>query len=307
MDDSAKSSLFARKEVSPMLELGAYEWLWLNRADSFGGIADIFRQAPESLPSELAPEDGALSTGEQAVAQLAKAGIKTFGVRVHGTGDYPERLRDAEDPVELIYYQGWWDLVDAPRRVAVVGTREISDKGIRRTKKLVKMLLQRKCTIVSGLARGVDTIAHETAIESGGGTIGVAGTPLSDCDTKPNTQLQRLIATEYLLISPVPVLPYQKQEARSSRPFYQERGRTMSALAEATIIVEAGQISGTLLQAQAALRQGRKLFILNGCFDQPNVTWPAKLEAQGAIRVREFEQIVDALRVRGAGETAANR
>lgn len=149
--------------------------------------------------------------------------------------------------------------------------------------------------------------AHEAAIEAGGATIGVVGTPLSECENKPNSRLQRLIAAEHLLVSPVPVLSYVKQEERRSRLFRPEGGRTMFALAEATIIVEAGQISGTVIQAQAALQQGRRLFILNGCFDQPGVTWPARLEAQGAVWVREFEQIVDTLRKRGVGEAAANR
>ena len=65
----------------------------------------------------------------------------------------------------------------------------------------------------------------------------------------------------------------------------------MSAISEATIIVEAGETSGTLIQAKAALKQGRKLFILNNNFENPNLTWPRKFEKQGAIRVREFEDI----------------
>ena len=307
MDETAKSSVFAKPDMSPALELGAYEWLWLNRADSYAGIANLFRQAAGSLPSELASEEGARATAQQAVAQLARAGVTTFGVRVQGCGDYPERLLEAEDPVAVLYYQGWWDLIDAPRRVAVVGSREISDKGIRRTRKLVRMLVEHRCAIISGLARGVDTVAHETAIEAGGATIGVTGTPLSDCDARTDARLQRQIAAEFLLLSPVPILAWQEQEAQRPRVFYPERARTMAALADATIIVEAGQVSATLVQAQAALQLGRKLFILNGCFDQPNVTWPAKLEARGAIRVTEFEQILSTLRKRDAHAPAAHR
>ncbi len=307
MDEVAKSSVFARADLSPALELGAYEWLWLHRADSYAGIAGLFRQAAGSLPSELASDVGARATAQQAIAQLARAGVTTFGVRVQGSGDYPERLLEAEDPVPVLYYQGWWDLIDAPRRVAVVGSREVSDKGIRRTRKLVRMLVEHRCAIISGLARGVDTVAHETAIEAGGATIGVAGTPLSDCDGRADARLQRQIAAEFLLLSPVPVLAWQTQEARRHRVFYPERARTMAALADATIIVEAGQVSATLIQAQAALQLGRKLFILNGCFDQPDVTWPAKLEARGAIRVTEFEQILSTLRKRDAHAPAAHR
>jgi len=304
---SASSAGFAQEEASPLAELGAYEWLWQNRAGSYADMAALFRDAPGALPSDLAPPAEARAAGQQALAQLARAGITAFGVRIQGTWDYPRGPADAEDPVPLLYYQGWSDLFDAPRRVAVVGSREISDKGVRRTAKLVRMLVERRCTILSGLARGVDSVAHQAAIDAGGATVGVIGTPLLECDTRPDTRLQRLIAAEFLLVSPVPVLAWQKQDAQRSRLFYPERSRTMSALAEATIIVEAGQISGTLVQAQAALQQGRRLFILNGCFDQPGVTWPAKLEAQGAIRVREFEQIIDALKGRDVRADAAHR
>jgi hypothetical protein len=79
------------------------------------------------------------------------AHIDRFGVRVHGAGEYPEKLRDAAHPVELIYYQGWWDLVES-RCVAVVGSRKPSDEGIARTRRLVRELVKDDFTIVSGLA-----------------------------------------------------------------------------------------------------------------------------------------------------------
>ena len=73
--------------------------------------------------------------------------------------------------------------------------------------------------------------------------------------------------------------------------FFPERNVTMSALTEATIIVEAGETSGSLIQARAALHQNRKLFILNSCFQNPKLTWPAKFAKMGAIRVSEYEDI----------------
>ena len=84
---------------------------------------------------------------------------------MHGAGEYPEKLRDAAHPVELIYYQGWWILVES-RCVAVVGSRKPSDEGIARTRRVVRELVKDGFTIVSGLAAGVDTAAHETAISS---------------------------------------------------------------------------------------------------------------------------------------------
>ncbi|MEP7083739.1 MAG: DNA-processing protein DprA [Betaproteobacteria bacterium] len=291
----AAATYFAHKAVSPLVELGAYEWLWLNRLDSLGSYAELARSHPGALPSDFIGDTPARDTAREAIAHLARSGAGNFGIRVHGTIEYPARLLDAAEQPGLLWYQGSWDLVNAPRTVSVVGTREITEKGIRRTRKLVKLLVQHNCVVFSGLARGVNAVAHQAAIDLGGATVGIAATPISDFDPKADWRLQRQIAAEHLLISHVPVLRYQKKESRLQRTFLAERSRTMSALVSATIIVEAGEISGTIVQAQAALDQGRKLFILNSCFDKPGLTWPAKMEALGGIRVLEYEQILDAV------------
>ena len=85
---------------------------------------------------------------------------------------------------------------------------------------------------------------------------------------------------------------YKAQGAHVNRFFFPERNKTMSALSEATIIVEASETSGTLTQARAAFDQGRKLFILESNFQNPAITWPAKFEQRGAIRVREIDDIL---------------
>jgi len=146
-------------------------------------------------------------------------------------------------------------------------------------------------TVVSGLARGVDATAHTAAIQAGGKTIAVIGTPLNRSYPKENTALQEGIAQNFLLISQVPVYRYSKQDFRRNRGFFPERNKTMSALTEATVIVEAGQTSGTLIQARAALAQGRKLFILDSCFLNSALTWPHEFELKGAIRVSKYEDI----------------
>src|SRR6185312_8076967 len=117
------------------------------------------------------------------------------------------------------------------------------------------------------------------------------GTPLGFVYPRENAELQEQIATDFLLISQVPVLRYKRQAPPQNRLFFPERNVTMSALTEGTIIVEAGETSGTLIQARAALHQGRKLFILESCFERSDITWPARFAEQGAIRVREPEDI----------------
>jgi DNA processing protein len=282
---------FSRRPVLPLLELGAYEALWDQDSASFKSIAALFQAHEGAIPSDFIDAGTAMRYAEEAVAILRKAGVERFGVRVHGAGDYPQRLRDAWHPIELLYYQGRWNLVDVPRAVAVVGTRNPSADGIRRARRLVKELARDDFVVVSGLAKGVDTTAHKTAIEEGGPTIAVIGTPLSGSYPRENAGLQRYIADQHLLISQIPVIRSSKQTYRGNRLFFPERNVTMSALTEATIIVEAGETSGTLTQARAALAQKRKLFILDSCFRNPALTWPARFEQQGAIRVFEYDDI----------------
>jgi len=181
------------------------------------------------------------------------------------------------------------------RGVAVVGTRRPSTQAIARTKKLVRKLVEDKFTIVSGLAKGIDTVAHRTAIELGGSTISVIGTPLNIRYPKENAELQNQIAEDYLLISQVPVVCYDHPNPTANRIFFPERNITMSALTEATIIVEAGETSGTLVQARHALKQKKKLFILESNFHNPSLTWPHRLEKLGAVRVRDYENIQEHL------------
>jgi DNA processing protein len=148
-----------------------------------------------------------------------------------------------------------------------------------------------KFTIVSGLAAGIDTVAHQTALECGGFTIAVLGTSLSQSYPAVNRKLQTRIATDHLLISQVPVVRSNEQGPERNHIFFPERNITMSALTEATIIIEAGETSGTLTQAKAAIKQGRKLFILDSLFQDRSLTWPHRFEEQGAIRVRGYEDI----------------
>jgi DNA processing protein len=280
---------FAARAVSPLRELGAYEALWDKPDTTFKTLSEKFAARPDALPSDFVPAAKAREYADFVQRRFQEAEVMRYGVRVHGAGEYPQKLRDAAHPIELLYYQGWWDLADS-RSVAVVGTRNPTRDGIARTKKLVKALVKDDFTIVSGLAAGIDTVAHKTAIAEGGRTIAVIGTPLSEVYPRENASLQRKIASEFLVISQVPVKRYERQDYRKNRLFFPERNITMSALTEATIIVEAGETSGTLIQARAALQQGRELFILENCF-RKGLSWPQKFADKGAVRVADYDDI----------------
>ena len=280
--------------ISPRLEMGAYEALWLRDGAWFTNIAEAFAAQPDALPSDFVPRDEAVRCANEVLRVFKEAGVDRFGVRINHAGDYPEKLRHAKHPIEFLYYRGVWELTET-RSVAVVGARKPSPEGVSRAKKLARALAERGFTVVSGLASGIDTAAHEAALAAGTPTIAVIGTPLSDCYPRENRDLQERIGREHLLISQVPVLRYRQQKPPQNRFFFPERNITMSALTEATVIVEASDTSGTLTQARAALHQGRKLFILNSCFERPGLTWPTRFEKQGAFRVRDFDDLWTAL------------
>lgn len=291
----SNDEIFQDKAVSPFIELGAYESLWDRSGTTFKTIADIFREYPDSVPSDFVDEATALDYSRRVLEATKAANVRHFGVRVHNDGEYPQKLRDAEHPLEFLYYQGWWGLVERPS-VAVVGTREPTKEGISRTRKVVRCLVDRDITVVSGLASGIDTVAHTSAIEFGGQTVAVLGTPLTTVYPATNQELQKRIADEYLVISQVPVIRYSKGNPRSNRIFFPARNITMSAMTQATVIVEAGETSGTLIHARHAIKQGRQLLILESCFNR-GLSWPKKMLEKGAIRVRDEWHLSEILSV----------
>ena len=280
--------------ISPFKEMGAYEHLWSQPKTTFRSLSSKFAKIPGSVPSDFVQDEEAYKCAKIVRNRFAHANIDQFGVLVHGAGEYPQKLRDAKNPLALFYYQGWWDLA-ASKSIAVIGTRNPTKDGLARTRQVVRELVKNNLTVVSGLASGIDTMVHKTAIRENGNTFAVIGTPLSHIYPKENSELQNHLAKYQLVISQVPLMRYESQDYRFNRTFFPERNVTMSALTEATIIIEAGETSGTLLQAQAAVNQKRKLFILDSCFRNIHITWPEKYEKQGAIRVKKYDDIAEHL------------
>jgi DNA processing protein len=284
------TELFSLPPVSPALELGAYEELWVQDGQSFKTLAELFSNSVNDLPSCFVDVAAAEARAREVLQIFRQKRLADAGFVVHGTLDYPQALRDARHPVQFLYYRGDLELLSMPHRVAIVGSREASDEGVRRAKQLARQLVKDGVVVVSGLARGIDTAAHTAAIDAGGLTIGVIGTPISESYPKENETLQEQIARDFLLVSQVPVVRYSRQTPQWNRLFFPERNATMSALTQATVIVEAGETSGSLTQARAALEQGRKLFILENCFHL-GLRWPERLQRQGAIRVSTYDEI----------------
>ena len=156
-------------------------------------------------------------------------------------------------------------------RVAIVGSRKASAQGLARARKLATRLCERAIVVVSGLAAGIDTAAHHTTLAAGGRTIAVLGTPLDHVYPKTNTALQHQIMRDHLCISQFPAgTPIHRRN-------FPMRNRTMALLADATVIIEATDTSGSLVQGWEALRLGRGLFIAKSVVEDATVSWPTKM------------------------------
>ncbi|SEM54115.1 DNA processing protein [Sphingomonas gellani] len=168
-----------------------------------------------------------------------------------------------------VFYAGDAHLIER-RCVAVIGARKASDMGRRRARQLGRQLAEAGIVVVSGLAEGIDTEALSGAMEAGGKVIAVIGTPIDQAYPAKNKTLQEAIYRDHLLIS---------QFASGSRVFpsnFPARNRTMAALSDASVVIEASDTSGTLHQAAECQRLGRWLVIARSVADDPGLSWPAK-------------------------------
>jgi DNA processing protein len=224
-------------------------------------------------------------------AFLDRVGAKKYNVLIRDMVDYPKELQALGLP--LLYFLGDLTLLYS-RRVSVVGSRKATPSGLAAVASIAKKLTVEGFTVVSGLAMGVDTAAHQEAINHGH-TVAVIGTPINQTYHKQNTELQKLIAINHLLLSHVPFFKYSQQNYKINRGFFPERNKVMAALSEATVIVEASDTSGALVQARECIRLDKKLFILKPTFDNQNLAWPKRYVSNDAIVVEKPSEIIKAL------------
>jgi len=200
-------------------------------------------------------------------------------------------LNDIEEkfaPNEL-YVRGSMQIPLPRPRVSIVGSRKASPNGLRDTGIIAKTLARMEVVIVSGLAEGIDTSAHEAAIATGGRTIAVLGTPLNKTYPKKNFHLQQKIMRNHLVISQFKIGHFTKPKD------FVTRNRTMALISDATIIVEAEDTSGSLHQGWEALRLGRSLFIWKAILNNSKLTWPQKMLQYGAIELSDPIDVIESL------------
>jgi DNA processing protein len=187
-----------------------------------------------------------------------------------------------------IHCVGNLGLLDQPR-IAIVGARKATVDGRRRAAQLARDCARAGVVVVSGLAEGVDYAAHTSAIEHGGKTIAVIGTPLDKVYPAKHADLQYKIYREHLLLS-----PFTRGEKFVPTNF-PARNRIMARLARATVIIEASDSSGSLHQAVESIKVGRPVFIAASLIDDPKLTWPKRLLSEGAQLARVLRTASDVI------------
>ncbi len=247
-----------------LLRLGRHPW------QSYADTIEEAGSAVAVLESELAghtgpqtsllPEDPhpLLTQAADDIARWQTAGMRLISVL---DDDYPHNLRGVHDRPPLIFTEGALTAGDT-RAVAVIGSRRATDAGTRAAGALAEHLVRSDFTVVSGLATGIDTAAHEAALQAGGRTVAVIGTGLARTYPPENADLQRRIAARGAVVSQF------WPDAPPSRQSFPQRNATMSGLALGTVIVEASQRSGARIQARRALAHGRPVFLLRSLLSE---------------------------------------
>jgi DNA processing protein len=233
-------------------------------------------------------------TPESALARLDGLGIEALTLP---DPRYPHQLRQINDPPPVLFVRGGLPPPEQPA-VALVGTRRSTPYGRTVADRLARDLAQAGVTVVSGLARGVDTAAHQACLEAGGWTIGVLGNGLDQVYPAENAGLARRLVTQGALVSEF--APRVPPDAVN----FPRRNRIISGLSAATVIVEAGERSGALITADFALEQGREVFAVPGSILSPMSVGPNGLLRQGATPVTSAQDILEALAISGSAAMA---
>jgi len=202
--------------------------------------------------------------------------------------DYPSRLKEIYDYPPVLYVRG--DLIQQDECcLAVVGTRRSTVYGRQVTEEIVSDLARNGITIVSGLARGIDSIAHKTALEAGARTMAIFASGLDIVYPAENAKLAREIMERGALISEYPLGTKPKADN------FPRRNRIMSGLSLGVLVIEAGESSGALITANQALEQNREVFAVPGSILSPTSRGTNHLIQEGAKLVRNYIDILEEL------------
>ena len=229
--------------------------------------------------------------------KIEKQGIK---ILTWQDESYPQRLKEIDQPPPVLYIRGEY-LPDDLFAVAIVGTRRVTPYGRQITEELSSFLAANGMTVVSGLARGVDAIAHQVSLRAGGRTIGVLGSGVDKIYPPEHRALAEQMMERGAIISDY--APGTPPEASNFPP----RNRIISGLSLAVVVVEAGETSGALITADFAAEQGREVFAVPGSILAPQSKGTNKLIQRGALPLLSVNDLMQALDITRVGEQKVAR
>ncbi len=266
----------------------------------FGDVETAWGAAPAALKAAGLSE----KLAERLVQVREKADLDRLleqtlanGIQVLTWEDpaYPPLLKEIDQPPPVLYLRG--EITDEDAwAVAIVGTRRVSPYGRQVTEEIASFLAANGVTVVSGLARGVDAIAHAAALKNGGRTLAVLGSGVDRIYPPENRQLAEKMTSQGAVISDYP--PGTPPEG----PNFPPRNRIISGLSRAVIVIEAGETSGALITAGFAVEQGREVFAVPGNILAPQSKGANKLIQDGARPLLSGRDVLDALNLAQVGE-----
>lgn len=261
--------------------------------DHFGAL-EIAWQAPldalqaAGLSPKLAERVVQARAGVDLEKALARISAQGIAILTWEDALYPPRLKEIDQPPPVLYVRGELIAEDF-WAVAIVGTRRVSAYGRQVTEELASFLASNGVTVVSGLARGVDAIAHQSALKAGGRTLAILGSGVDRIYPPEHAQLAAQITSSGALVSDY--VPGTPPDASNFPP----RNRIIAGLSMATVVVEAGDASGALITAQFAVDQGREVFAVPGNIFAPQSKGANRLIAQGARPMLSGRDLLDVL------------
>jgi DNA processing protein len=284
-----------RVSLLALLRIPGVSWSFVAREASrpegldrllVGASEERSRDATESITvisGRLARIERLRTEAAEIIETTSREGIKLTTVLDE---DYPLNLRTIFNLPPFLFYRGTLKTDDA-RAVAVVGTREASELGLERARKMARLLAEQvpPVTVLSGLARGIDTAAHQACLAAGGRTVAVLGSGIRRIYPPENVQLADEITQNGAVVS-----QFWPDAPPSGRFTFALRNAVMSGMGQGTVVVEASATSGAKMQARLALEHGKKVWLLRSLVEERE--WAKEYISRGAVAVEGVEEIV---------------
>jgi len=250
-------------------------------------ISDFLSVGFDENTSSKIVEEKKNITPQKEYEFVAREGISTVTIK---DKEYPLLLKNIFNPPPLLYYRG--TLKNASFSLAVVGTRKISSYGKEVTREITRSLASRGLTIVSGLALGVDAVAHQACIDARGITFAVLGSGLDDKNIYPSSNK---ILAKNIINSGGALISEYAPGTHPHKMYFPQRNRIISGLTLGTLVTEAPEHSGALITAYSALEQNREVFAVPGNIFHINSSGTHKLITKGAKLVTSADDILESL------------